>query len=112
MSTWMIVRGRFAVGRTDRREPRRPRSVAVGRCGRLGRPLLEALDLVLEKADAIRELLERARERVGQVDLVQVDLAADALAIARGDAPGDAHHDRVRGHLANDDRSGPDAAAG
>src|SRR5262249_57320139 len=38
--------------------------------------------------------------------------AADALAIARGDAPGDAHHDRVRGHLANDDRSGPDAAAG
>src|SRR5262245_61955588 len=106
MSTWMMVRGAPRSGAT--RAPRASAGVNGG--GGFG-VLLQPVDLGLEEADAIHELLEGPREGIGQVDLVEIDLPAHALAIARGDAAGYPNHHRVGRDLTHDDGACADAAA-
>src|SRR5262245_23739137 len=86
----------------------RPRS--PGRSADLGFAL-EPLDLGLEESNAVRELLERPRKRVGQIHLVEIDLLTHPLTVARRDPSGDADDHGVRGDLADHHRPGADPAA-
>src|SRR4026207_79931 len=105
MSTWMIVRG--------------PRSGATGSRGasggvdggrRLG-VMPQAVDLVFEEADAIHELLERPREGIRQIHLVEVDLPVHALAIAGRDPSWHSDHHRVGRDLPHDHGARTDPAS-
>src|SRR3989442_1302900 len=73
--------------------------------------LPERLHLGLEGADALHELLDRLRDRIGQIGLIQVDPAADSLAVSVCYAPRHPDDNRVRRHFAHHDRAGADPAA-
>src|SRR6266852_4107997 len=77
------------------------RSIMTGRLGSLRllavrrlRRLLQALDLLLERVDAVHQLLEGAGEGIGEIHLVQVDRPTHPLAVAGRDASRDADHYR------------------
>src|SRR5213078_1975181 len=69
------------------------------------------LELGLQRADPLDELLDRLAHGVREVRLVQVDLPGHALTVAICYPAGNAHHNGVRRHLADDHRTGADAAA-
>src|SRR5438552_3090218 len=98
--------------------PSRGRSTLPSGSGRpsgspalLLRGLAQRLELGLQRADPLDELLDRLAHGVREVRLVQVDLPGHALTVAICYPAGNAHHNGVRRHLADDHRTGADAAA-
>src|SRR4029450_5217131 len=69
------------------------------------------LELVLERANAVDELLDHLAHGVRQIGLVEVDVAGHPLAIAICYPPRNADDNGVRGNLAYDDRARADPAA-
>src|SRR5439155_2529941 len=69
--------------------------------------LAERLDLRLERADPLHELLERLRHRVRQVGLVEIH-TDDPLPVLVCYSARHADHNGVRRHLADDHRAGAD----
>src|SRR5438132_2053682 len=75
------------------------------------RLLAQRLELGLQPADPLDELLDRLAHRVREVRLVQVDLAGHPLTVTVCYPARNTHHNGVRRHLADDHGSGADAAA-
>src|SRR6185295_14177039 len=85
-------------------------SGGAGIRGRVGR-LLQPLDLRLQRVDAIEHLLQRARQGIRQVGLVEIDAAGHPLPVAECYATRHPDHNTVLGHLAHHHRARADAAA-
>src|SRR5262252_5469438 len=73
--------------------------------------LAQRLHFGFQLPQALDEILDRFRHRVGKIGLVQIDLTGDPLAVAICYAARHADHNGVGGNLADHDRAGADAAA-
>src|SRR5687767_5223926 len=71
--------------------------------------LAQRLELRLERPDPLHQLLERLGHRVGEIGLIQIDVA-DPLAVLVCYPARNADDNGVRRHFTNHDRAGADAA--
>src|SRR5262245_20085745 len=78
---------------------------------RLVEDAAEALDLRLERVDAVEHLLDRLRQGIRQVGVLEIDAGSDALAITVDHLAGNTDHDGIRGHLGDHDRPRADPRA-
>src|SRR5882724_1983388 len=76
----------------------------------LARGMLQRLQLALERPDAVEEVLHGACQRVGQVHLIEVDLALHTLPVTVCYPAGHAHDNRVLRDLPHHHRARADAA--
>src|SRR5206468_8050041 len=72
--------------------------------------LSQRLELGLQRADPLGELLDSLAQRVREVCLVEVDLPRDPPTVAICYSARNAHDNGVRRHLADDHGAGADAA--
>src|SRR5262252_9505317 len=115
MSTWTMARALTSALRRRRRRPGRERRATPTAPASLdGLPLdvpAERRELTLQDADPLDQLLHGARDGIGQIGLVQIDLSLHAASVPMGDPTGHADHDGVGRDLSDDHGSRADAAA-